>query len=235
MIIIKYKNFFNKNNINKKYKYYFLVGNNNYCKNICKIKIIKKYFTTENVKKYYFIIDKKFKWNKINKNINNISLLYKYKLFVLNFIEKINKLKDILNIYINNQHNNNIFFIFNLEFSIYINKISFNNNNIIYINCSNHKESKNYITYNNKYNNMFKFVKFLKKKNIKFIKYLRKLQKDNTPKIMFITMIYNFLKKIKTKKNFFNTLQKYEIKIKKNLNPSWKELEIIILKIINYI
>ncbi len=229
----------------KKIYYYYLIGNSILKKQKCKNLIKKKIkLIIKKIDIIYIYIYLNTNWNSITKEIINKNIILKKKLLIINFIEKIKKInkkiKNYIFKYIHNKKNKNIFIIFNFE---YINNKKIYLNNIkksLIINCNNNNKNKNILELKYKKNkNINNWIKSIKKKNIKKnIYFFNTLKNNNINMLYILNIIFNIiikeknLYKIKKKIKILEMIQKYETNIKKNINISWHELELISIYII---
>ncbi len=232
-------------NINKKYKIFFIIGNNHIDKQNCKIYIKKKILLF--IKKnsiINIIIDKKYNWNKFKNILIKKNLFSKKKLLIVNIIEKINKIDNYIFNYIikNIKKNNYIYIIINYDFN-YLNKIYFKKKNILIIICNtnniNNKNNIFYYKYIN-YNYIKNIILLIYKKKIEKILYIiDKIKNENHIKIILLNILFKyFIKNLYKYKNIeikkiLNLIKKNEINIKNHTNIDWINLKILLLIIMN--
>ncbi len=216
---------------------FLIVGNDEYKKNECKniiLNSIKNKYKKINF--FNLLLNKKFKIENIKKYIIYNSLFSNKIIILLNIIENIKEIINILKKILIISKNNNIFFIFKFEYKFNLN--NFLDKSII-ISCNkknNYLIKDIYFFKNIKNENINNFIKSFKEKNLKKnIYFFRKIKKDNIEKKIILNIIFLFLIK---QKNFFkynlilNIIKKYELKIKKNKNILWSDIELISIKII---
>ncbi len=243
--------------INFKKKIYYLYGDNLIKKNKYKIfikkQIKKKYkkITTINI-----VVNKNINWKDIYEKIFFKDFFFQVKIITINFIEEIKNInKLIINNIINKnfiKKNKKIFIIFNIEYINFLSLIEINKFKKYYfikiIKCTNNNIEKKYnnkiIEDKYKNNKILKlWIKSIKKKNIfKNTYILKKIKKKKINKIIILNILFKFIKKNINnfnKKNLIYILkliQKYDFNIKKNINISWINFNIIswyIIKTIN--
>ncbi len=232
-------------NINKKYKIFFIMGNDYINKQNCKIYIKKKillFMKKNNI--INIIIDNKYKWSKLKNILINKSLFSNKKLLIINIIEKINKINNYIynNILKKINKNNNIYIIINYDFNN-IDKIYLKKKNILIIICNknkiNYKNDIFYYKYSN-YNYIKNIILLIYKKKIEKILYIiDKIKNENYIKIILLNILFKYFIKNLYKynnseiKKILNLIKKNEINIKKNINIDWINLKILLLIILN--
>ncbi len=242
--MIKKKNI--KFNINK--KIYYIYGNDLYKKHKYKL-LIKKYLESKinNCTTINIVVHKKKKWKYIYEKIFFENCFFKKKIIILNFIEKIEKLTELIKKNIFNKlyfkKNKYIYLILNIEFTYYLSSLElykFKKLNIIFIKCNkNIYNNKNifYKTIEKKYKNN-KLIKswinsFKKKKIHKNFIIFKKIQKNNLNKLIILNILFKYIKKninqFNNKKiiKILKIIKKCEINIKKGINISWINFNII--------
>ncbi len=234
-------------NLNKKYKIFFIIGNDYINKQNCKIYIKKKILLfIKNFNIINIIINNKYNWNKLENIIINKNLFSKKKLIIINIIEEINKINKYIYKYIIKKikKNNIIYFIINYNFD-YLKNINFKkkHKNILIIICKkNIIYNKNNIFYNKYINSNYikNIILLIYKNKIEKIFYIiDKIKKENYIKIILLNIIFKYFiknlhkyNKFETKK-ILNLIKENEINIKKNININWINLKILLLLIIN--
>ncbi len=236
---------FNKLNINylyKKYNIFHIIGNNYNIKQKCKLFIKNKINSL--IKKNIninILIDKNFNWNIIKNNIINKEIYYLNKLLIINIIEKYKEINKIIYnniiLHIKNYNIKNIFIIINYEHDYYNNNIIKKNKKNLIIKFNSNKNYYNkYIYYDIKYKYIKNIFLFLKKKKInKLLNIINNIKNNINNKILLINILFKYFtnniykfNKIKINK-ILNLIKKLEIKIKKNINISLINIQLIII------